>query len=78
MVVIWTAPRPGEEGSEGHVHATLTVSNRADQVRARDGAIRPEEVRTVTLDDVLVDTGATLLTLRLLPEGPDDSHILLY
>jgi hypothetical protein len=63
MVVIWTAPRPGEEGSVGHVRATLTVTNRADQVLAERGLTRPEDVRTVTLDNVLVDTGATLLGL---------------
>jgi predicted aspartyl protease len=63
MAVVWTAPRPGEEGSVGHVRATLTVTNRADQIRADSGVIRTEEVRTVTLDNVLVDTGATLLGL---------------
>src|SRR5437764_12671971 len=63
VAVIWTAPRPGEEGSMGHVRATLTVTNRADQILAERGLMRPEEVRTLTLDDVLVDTGATLLGL---------------
>jgi predicted aspartyl protease len=63
MAIIWTAPRPGEEGSVGHVRATLTITNRADQVLAERGLMRPEEVRTVTLDNVLVDTGATLLGL---------------
>jgi hypothetical protein len=57
MAVIWTAPRPGEEGSAGHVRPTLTVTNRADQVLAECGLMRPEEVRTVRLDNVLVDTG---------------------
>lgn len=47
----------------GHVRTTLTVTNRADQILAERGMMRPEEVRTVTLDDVLVDTGATLLGL---------------
>jgi predicted aspartyl protease len=41
----------------------LTITNRADQVLAERGMMRPEEVRTVTLDNVLVDTGATLLGL---------------
>src|SRR2546422_9556966 len=63
MAVIWRAPRPGEEGSVGHVRTTLTVTNRADQALAERGVIRPEEVRTVTLDNVMVDTGATLLGL---------------
>ena len=61
MAVIWSAPRPGEEESVGHVRTTLTVTNRADQELAERGVIRPEEVRTVTLDSVMVDTGATLL-----------------
>ena len=47
----------------GHVRATLTITNRADQVLAERGLMRPEEVRTVTLDNVLVDTGVTLLGL---------------
>ena len=63
MAVIWSAPRPGEEGSVGHVHTTLAVTNRVDQALAERGVIRPEEVRTVTLDNVMVDTGATLLGL---------------
>ena len=63
MAVVWTAPRKGEEGSVGHVLATLTVANHADQIRAESGLIAPADVRTVTLDNVLVDTGATLLGL---------------
>src|SRR5579883_1332921 len=63
MAVVWTAPRAGEEGSVGHVLATLTVANHADQIRAESGLIAPDEVRSVTLDNVLVDTGATLLGL---------------
>ena len=61
MAVIWTAPRPGEEGSVGPVRATLTITTRADQIPGERGLMRPEEVRTVTLDNVRVDTGATLL-----------------
>ncbi len=48
----------------GRVTTQLTITNRADQIlRAEDGAISPEAVRSVTLDDVLVDTGATTLCL---------------
>ncbi|MBW4508103.1 MAG: aspartyl protease family protein [Scytonematopsis contorta HA4267-MV1] len=47
----------------GKVFTTLTVINRADQIRAKDGTISPEEVRSVTLSNVLVDTGATTLCL---------------
>lgn len=47
----------------GKVTTTLTITNWADQVRASDGAISPDQVRSVTLDNVLVDTGATMLCL---------------
>ncbi len=47
----------------GKVFATLTITNRADQIRAGDGTIAPDQVRTVTLSNVLVDTGATTLCL---------------
>jgi predicted aspartyl protease len=47
----------------GKVFTTLTVINLADQIRAEDGTITPEQVRSVTLNDVLVDMGATTLCL---------------
>ena len=47
----------------GKVLTTLTVTNRADQIRAEDGTILVEQVRSVTLKNVLVDTGATTLCL---------------
>lgn len=47
----------------GKVFTTLTITNRADQIRAEDGTISPEQVRSVTLNNVLVDTGATTLCL---------------
>jgi clan AA aspartic protease len=47
----------------GQVKTTITVTNHADEVRAKDGTIKPEQIRAVTLDDVLVDTGATVLCL---------------
>ncbi|WP_354635637.1 retroviral-like aspartic protease family protein [Planktothricoides raciborskii] len=51
----------------GKVFTTLTIINRADQIRAEDGTISPAEVRSLTLENVLVDTGAT--TLCLPPEA---------
>ncbi len=63
MAIVWTALRRGEEGSVGHVRTKLTITNRADQILAERDLIRPEEVRSVTLDNVFVDTGATLLGL---------------
>ena len=47
----------------GKVLATVTITNRADQSAATRGYIAPEQVRSVTLSDVLVDTGATKLCL---------------
>ncbi len=47
----------------GRILTTLTITNRADQVRAKDGTITSEQIRSVTLNDVLIDTGATTLCL---------------
>ncbi|OCQ96343.1 aspartyl protease [Oscillatoriales cyanobacterium USR001] len=47
----------------GKVLTTLTIINRADQIRAKDGTIPASQVRSVTLKNVLVDTGATTLCL---------------
>jgi clan AA aspartic protease len=44
----------------GKVITSLTVTNRADQTVAARGYMTPEEIRSMTLDNVLVDTGATL------------------
>ena len=47
----------------GKVHTPLTVINRADQVLVENGFLPEEHIRTVTLNQVLVDTGATTLCL---------------
>ncbi|MEG4587448.1 aspartyl protease [Microcoleus sp. MOSTC5] len=47
----------------GQVITTITVTNRIDRVMAERGFISAEEVRSVMLDNVVVDTGATLLSL---------------
>ncbi len=47
----------------GKVLISLTVINRADQIRAEDGSISSDKIRSVTLENVLVDTGATTLCL---------------
>ncbi len=47
----------------GQVIITLNATNRIDKMLQMRGFITPEEVRSVTLTDVLVDTGATLLCL---------------
>ena len=43
----------------GKVTTTMIATNRADQIRAQSGVIPAEQIRSVTLTDVLVDTGAT-------------------
>jgi predicted aspartyl protease len=45
----------------GKVLTEVTVTNRADEVRLADGTIASDQVRSLTLQDVLVDTGATTL-----------------
>ncbi len=45
----------------GSVKATLTLTNTIDQARAEAGEIAASVVRSVTLTDVLADTGATYL-----------------
>jgi len=47
----------------GQVRTTITVANRDDIARARYGDISPDQVRRETIDNVLVDTDATLLAL---------------
>lgn len=47
----------------GKITTTLKISNRADQVLATRGFIPPEQVRSLTLENVLIDTGATTLCL---------------
>jgi clan AA aspartic protease len=47
----------------GKVLVTAKVQNVDDLVRARDGTIKSEEVRTVEVTDALVDTGATILSM---------------
>ncbi|MEO0455635.1 MAG: aspartyl protease family protein [Cyanobacteria bacterium P01_A01_bin.114] len=52
-----------EKNQVGQVTVTITVTNHIDQILAERGFIPVTEVRSVTLSDVLVDTGATLLSL---------------
>ena len=47
----------------GKVITTLVITNRLDEAKAEDGLIPMEQVRSVTLENVLVDTGATTLCL---------------
>ena len=52
-----------DNSSMGKITTTLVVTNRADQVLTTRGIIPSEQVRSVTLNNVLVDTGATTLCL---------------
>ena len=47
----------------GIVTTEITASNRQDVILAARGFMKPDAVRTLTLDNVLVDTGATTLCL---------------
>ncbi|MEG3847716.1 aspartyl protease family protein [Microcoleus sp. herbarium19] len=51
------------ETSMGKVTTTLAIQNLIDQADAERGMIPIEEIRSVTLENVLVDTGATTLCL---------------
>ncbi len=47
----------------GKVLATVKITNRIDQALLDRGVISPKELRSVTLKNVLIDTGATTLCL---------------
>ena len=47
----------------GKILTSLTVTNRADQIRLKAGIATDDDVRSLTLNNVLVDTGATTLCL---------------
>ncbi|HKI32548.1 MAG TPA: retroviral-like aspartic protease family protein [Gemmataceae bacterium] len=52
-----------ETTTMGKVLVTAKIENMDDLVRARDGHVKPEEVRSIEVTDALVDTGATMLSL---------------
>jgi predicted aspartyl protease len=47
----------------GKVTTTITITNQIDHILAERGFIPVEQIRSITLHDVLVDTGATRLCL---------------
>lgn len=47
----------------GKVLTTITITNEFERRLAGSGMISDDEVRSITLNNVLVDTGATLLCL---------------
>ncbi|HBR00897.1 MAG: retroviral-like aspartic protease family protein [Roseofilum sp. SBFL] len=52
-----------KDSSMGKVFTNLTVTNRADEILAEARVIAEDQIRSITLKDVLVDTGATTLCL---------------
>ena len=52
-----------EKNQVGQVTATIVVTNHIDQILAERGFIETDAVRSIQLENVLVDTGATLLSL---------------
>ncbi|MBD1815435.1 aspartyl protease family protein [Microcoleus vaginatus DQ-U2] len=51
------------ETPRGKVITTVVITNRLDEGKAEDNLIPIEQVRSVTLENVWVDTGATTLCL---------------
>ncbi len=47
----------------GKVLADLRITNRADQIKSTVGFMPTEQIRSVLLENVLIDTGATTLCL---------------
>ena len=54
---------PSKNKKMGKVTTTIKVTNQIDQTLAERGFIPNEQIRSITLDNVLVDTGATRLCL---------------
>ena len=52
-----------ETETMGRVLTEATIENLEDLWAVRRGLITPEQVRRITVDDALVDTGATMLSL---------------
>jgi predicted aspartyl protease len=52
-----------KESGVGTVFADIVVSNHRDEIKAEEGSIAQAAVRSLSLDSVLVDTGAMTLCL---------------
>ena len=52
-----------EQPVVGKVVVHASIENLADLYRAEQGAIRSEQVRKIEVNDALIDTGATMLSL---------------
>ena len=53
-----------ETATMGRVLAEATIENLGDLWGVEKGFVKPEEVRRVTVQDALVDTGSTLLAMQ--------------
>jgi predicted aspartyl protease len=53
------------ENFMGKVTTQITITNRLDEGMAEQGLLPADQVRKVILDDVLVDSGATTLSLPI-------------
>jgi predicted aspartyl protease len=58
-----SSPLETVDTAMGKVLTSLTIVNRADQTLADNNVIAKEQIRSVTLENILVDTGATTLCL---------------
>jgi predicted aspartyl protease len=52
-----------ENTAMGQVRVKARIENLSDLLGVSDGRLRPEQVRFVEVDDALVDTGATTLSM---------------
>jgi len=52
-----------ETATMGRVLTQATIENVNDLWNAEQGIITPDKIRRVTVDDALIDTGATMLSL---------------
>lgn len=53
----------GAERQMGHAYTKVTIRNRGDEVLFERGQLVEDQIRSVTLNRALVDTGATMLCL---------------
>ncbi|MEW6095308.1 MAG: retropepsin-like aspartic protease [bacterium] len=49
----------------GKISVRMKIRNFVDEVRAKEGIIKEEEIRELTIENALVDTGATMLSLPI-------------
>ena len=63
MTTIEAVSKRQRERQVGQVTASLTLSNHIDEINAMQGRLPSTNVRKLTLDKVLVDTGATHISL---------------